>query len=138
MRITHVAGVTPIVPDGGAGAAFYREALGLPLQGEGAYLSSDDVPGARHLGVWPLSMAAQACFGVDVWPADRPVPQATIEFDVATPGEVAAAANELRTAGYELVHEAKLEPWGQTIARLQDPAGLLIGIAHTPWQHDDP
>jgi catechol 2,3-dioxygenase-like lactoylglutathione lyase family enzyme len=136
MRITHVAGVTPIVPDGAAGAAFYKGALGLPLEGEGDYLSSDDLPGARHLGVWPLSMAAHACFGVGVWPADRPVPQATIEFDVATPAEVAEAAAELQAAGYELVHPSKVEPWGQTIARLQDPAGLLIGIAHTPWQHD--
>lgn len=32
MRITHVAGATPIVPDGGVGAAFCREALGLALQ----------------------------------------------------------------------------------------------------------
>lgn len=136
MKITHVAGVTPIVADARAGAAFYREALALPLAGDGDYLSSDDLPGARHFGVWPLSMAAQSCFGTDAWPADRPIPQATIEFDVATADEVAEAAHELEGAGYRLVHGAKVEPWGQTIARLQDPAGLLIGIAHTPWQHD--
>ena len=82
-----------------------------------------------------MSMAAQTCFGTDAWPADRPIPQATIEFDVATPDEVAEAAAELRQAGYDLVHEAKMEPWGQTVARLQDPSGMLIGISHTPWQH---
>ena len=136
MKITHVAGVTPIVHDPKAGAAFYRDALGLPLEGDD-YLSSDDVPGARHLGVWPLAMAAQACFGSDAWPTDRPIPQATIEFDVATPAEVAEAAAELQASGYELVHPAREEPWGQTVARLQDPAGLLIGISHTPWQHGD-
>ena len=136
MKITHVAGVTPIVADARAGAAFYRDALGLGIEGEGDYLASDDVPGARHFGVWPLSMAAQSCFGTDAWPADRPIPQATVEFDVATPAEVGEAVDELEAAGYRLVHGAKLEPWGQTIARLQDPAGLLIGIAHTPWQHD--
>ena len=107
-----------------------------PLAGDGDYLSSDDVPGARHFGVWPLSMAARTCFGTDAWPSDRPIPQATIEFDVATPDEVAEAADELEAIGYRLVHGAKEEPWGQTVARLQDPAGLLIGIAHTPWQHD--
>lgn len=136
MKITHVAGVTPIVADGPAGAAFYRDALDLPLEGDGEYLSSDDIAGARHFGVWPLSMAAQTCFGRDEWPADLPIPQATIEFDVASAEAVAEAATELETAGYRLVHATKQEPWGQTVARLQDPSGLLIGISHTPWQHD--
>jgi hypothetical protein len=33
------------------------------------------------------------------------------------------------------VHHSKTEPWGQTIARLLGPEGLLIGICHTPWLH---
>lgn len=135
MKITHVAGITPIVADAKAGAAFYRDVLGLPLEGEADYLSSDHVPGARHFGMWPLWMAAQTCFGSDAWPADRPIPQATFEFDVASADEVAEAAAELEQAGNRLVHGAKMEPWGQTVARLQDPSGLLIGISHTPWQH---
>lgn len=29
-------------------------------------------------------------------------------------------------------------PWGQTVARLQDPRGLLVGISYTPWMHPAP
>ena len=50
-----------------------------------AYLHSEAVPGTRHFGVWPLTEAAQACFGQPTWPAEHPVPQASVEFEVATP-----------------------------------------------------
>jgi hypothetical protein len=33
----------------------------------------------------PLTQAARACFGTPEWPAERPVPQASIEFEVADP-----------------------------------------------------
>jgi hypothetical protein len=55
------------------------------------------------LGVWPLSQAAQACFGTAEWPADRPVPQVSLEFDVADAEAVAAAAQELQDACHELL-----------------------------------
>lgn len=134
MKIQFVAGVTPIVHDPEAGAAFYREALGLPVQGE-SYLSTEALPGVRHFGVWPLSLAARSCFGRETWPQDVPVPQATIEFELATEAEVASAAAELREAGHILVHDAKTEPWGQTVARLLGPENLLIGLTYTPWMH---
>ena len=135
MKIEFVAGVTPIVPDAQLGIAFYRDALGLPLEGDGEYLSSDVLGGVKHLGVWPLSMAAQTCFGSYAWPDHVPVPQATIEFELASEEAVAEAADELEAAGHELVHGAKTEPWGQTVTRLMGPEGLLIGLAYTPWMH---
>ena len=135
MRIQFVAGVTPIVPDAHVGIAFYRDALGLPLEGDGEYLSSDQLGGVRHLGVWPLSMAAHSCFGTYAWPDHLPVPQATMEFELTTEAAVAEAAEELREQGHELMHDAKKEPWGQTVARLQGPEGLLIGLSYTPWMH---
>ena len=55
------------------------------------------------MGVWPLSQAAQACFGTAEWPADRPVPQVSLEFDVADAEAVAAAAQELQDACHELL-----------------------------------
>jgi catechol 2,3-dioxygenase-like lactoylglutathione lyase family enzyme len=133
MHVLFVAGFTPIVKDFGQSAAFYRETLGLPLEGDSGYLSTEKLEGVKHLGVWPLEQAAQACFGSDVWPSDVPCPQATIEFEV---DDVAAAADELEAKGHKLVHGARTEPWGQTVARLLTPDGLLVGLSHTPWLRD--
>lgn len=135
MDILFVAGFSPIVADPAPAAAFYRDTLGLPLETvSGDYIAVDGFAGTRHLGVWPLSDAAQSCFGTENWPDDIPVPQATIEFEVA---DVAASAQELLDAGHQLIHDTKTEPWGQTIARVLGPEGLLVGLCHTPWFHDD-
>lgn len=65
------------------------------------YVFTEGLPGVKHFGVWPLAQAAQS-FGIETWPADRPVPQASIEFDVEDVEDVTAAAEELQTRGYEL------------------------------------
>ncbi len=138
MEILFVAGFSPIVPDPAPARAFYRDTLGLPLETvQGDYLAVDGFEGTRHLGVWPLSNAARSCFGTDTWPDDVPVPQATIEFEVADADAVTAAADELEAAGHRLVHRTRTEPWGQTIARLLGPEGLLVGVCHSPWFHQD-
>jgi hypothetical protein len=85
--------------------------------------------------VWPLAQAAQACFGTPEWPADRPVPQASVEFEVEDPAAVEAAAAELAQRGYPLLHASRLEPWGQTVARLASPENLIVGISYAPWMH---
>jgi hypothetical protein len=87
------------------------------------------LPGVRHFGVWPLTEAAQSCFGTDEWPADRAIPQASFEFEVA---DVDAAAAELVAAGHQLLHGVRVEPWGQTVARLQAPSGAIIGVCTMP------
>ena len=128
-----VSGFSPIAAEPAASAAFYRDTLGLPLETvTGDYIAVDGFDGSKHLGVWPLADAAQSCFGTSEWPDHLPVPQATLEFEVA---DVDAAVEELEAAGHQLVHETKIEPWGQTIARLMGPEGLLIGVCHTPWHH---
>lgn len=129
MRVDFIAGFGPIVDDMPASRAFYQDALGLPLEGDATYLSTDAVAGTKHFALWPLSGAAQSCFGTDTWPAELPAPRAWIEFDVA---DVAAAASELEGKGYHLLLAAKQEPWGQTVARLLSPEGLLVGITYTP------
>lgn len=135
MDILFVAGFAPIATHPAASAGFYRDTLGRPLEVvSGDYLAVDGFAGTKHLGVWPLADAAESCFGTREWPADVPVPQATIEFEVA---DVAAAAAELEAAGLTLVHGARTEPWGQTIARVLGPEGLLVGVCHTPWLHAD-
>ena len=87
--------------------------------------------------MWPLSQAAEACFGTATWPAERPVPQVSIEFDVADAGAVDVAAQELEQTGYELLHAARQEPWGQTVARLQSPEGAIVGVSYAPSLHDE-
>ena len=138
MKLDFLATIAVITPDPRASAALYADALGLPLEGtdpEG-YRHSGAVDGCRHFGVWPLTQAAEACFASPEWPAERPVPQASIEFDVADPDAVSAAARELEGLGFDLLHEAREEPWGQTVARLQAPEGVIVGISHTPALRD--
>lgn len=138
MEILFVAGFAAIVPDPPAAASFYRDTLGLPLEPVmGDYLAVDGFGGTRHLGVWPLGDAARSCFGTDRWPDDVPVPQATIDYEVADEAAVAAAAAELVAAGHQLIHDTKTEPWGQTIVRLLGPEGILVGVCFTPWLHAD-
>ena len=90
---------------------------------------------AKHFGVWPLAQAAQACFGTPEWPSDRPVPQASVEFEVEDAAAVEAAAKEMEERGYPLLHHARQEPWGQTVARLISPENVVVGISYAPWQH---
>jgi len=76
MNIEFLATVAVITPDPINSRNLYVEALGLPLQGEGdGYYHSEQITGCKSFGIWPLSQAAQACFGIDQWPAGRLVPQ---------------------------------------------------------------
>jgi hypothetical protein len=64
------------------------------------------------------------------------VPQASIEFEVESEEAVAAAGSELQREGYELLHSARKEPWGQTVTRLLTADGLIVGISYAPSYHD--
>jgi catechol 2,3-dioxygenase-like lactoylglutathione lyase family enzyme len=137
MDIEFVSGVAVIAPDPPQSRRLYVDTLGLPLTSEGGdYFHSEQIPGTKHFGVWPLSEAAQACFGNEQWPADLAVPQVSVEFDVADAAGVQAAADELAAAGYELLHPARQEPWGQTVVRLLSPEGAIVGISYIPSMHE--
>ena len=139
MEIQFIAGFAPIVPDPARAQAFYRDTLNLPLVTNADnpdYVAMDDFGGAKHFGVWALADAAESCFGVREWPSDVPVPQATIEFEVESIEAVDAGARELESNGYALIHGQRTEPWGQVLARLLGPEGLLIGLSYAPWFHE--
>jgi catechol 2,3-dioxygenase-like lactoylglutathione lyase family enzyme len=138
MHIEFIASFAAVTPDVAASHALYVDALGLPLaHADGDdYWHSEAIGGSKHFGVWPLSQAAQACFGTTEWPAGTPVPQASIEFECADAPSVQDAADELRTAGYALLHDARKEPWGQTVARLLSPEQLIVGLSYAPSLHD--
>jgi catechol 2,3-dioxygenase-like lactoylglutathione lyase family enzyme len=138
MGIRFIASVSVITDDPPRSRELYVDALGLPLEAnEGDdYIHSERIEGSKHFGVWPLAQAAQACFGRAEWPSERPAPQVSIEFEVEDAAAVQRAADELRAKGYELLHDAREEPWGQTVARLQSSEGAIIGMSFAPWLHD--
>jgi hypothetical protein len=108
----------------------YSDTFGIPFEGEGnGYLHTGDLEGVKHFALWPLSQAAESCFGKEAWPADQPVPHAWIEFDVEN---IQKATSELKSQGYQLLVSAKEEPWGQIVTRLLSPERILVGITHTP------
>ena len=114
---------------GNAGPGVRRAGTGLPPR-----------PGVgRRQGVcaWPLSQAAQATFGSAEWPSALPVPQAWIEFELASHEAVEDGAAELVEAGQRILVGPATEPWGQTTARLLSPEGLLVGLSYMPDFHQE-
>jgi catechol 2,3-dioxygenase-like lactoylglutathione lyase family enzyme len=137
MNVLAVASVSPIAADPPESRKLYVDALGLPLeQLDGEYYASEKIDGSKHFGVWPLSQAAQACFGSDEWPDHLIRPQVSIEFELEDADAVAAGAEELEGKGFELLHGARTEPWGQTVARLLSADGSIVGLSFAPWQHE--
>ena len=72
----------PLRRDDGSATTASKQCSGL-----GVPLFGDPWTAPKHFAVWPLSEAAQACFGVLEWPATQPIPQTTIEFEVNRPPE---------------------------------------------------
>lgn len=133
-RVLFIAGFGPIDRDPAASRALYGESLGIAFKEDaGGYLYTGALPGAKHFAVWPLTQAAQSCFGTDAWPEDIPVPQAWLEFEVEN---VEAATADLESRGYAMLVRSKQEPWGQTVSRFLSPEGLLVGVTFTPSLRD--
>jgi len=129
FNVLFVAGFGPVVQDITGSHKFYLDTLGLSFQEDGDYLHTDKLKGVKHFALWPLSQAAQSCFGSESWPSDLPVPQAWLEFDV---DDIKQATTELEKRGYTLLTKAKKEPWGQIVTRLLSPEGILVAVAVTP------
>jgi hypothetical protein len=130
IKILFIAGFGPIVREEVESRKLYREALGIPFKEEtDGYLHTEALRGAKSFALWPLSQAAQSCFGKDSWPDDIPAPQAWLEFDVDS---VETATAHLESRGYRMLIKNKKEPWGQTVSRFIAPEGLLVGMTFTP------
>lgn len=130
MKVLFIAGFGPISTDVNDSRRLYENVLGIRFTAEaGDYLHTEAVEGAKTFAVWPLSQAAQSCFGSDEWPADVVTPHAWLEFDVE---DIETASRELEANDYQLLVRARTEPWGQTVTRLISPEGLLVGVTVTP------
>lgn len=134
VKVLFIAGFGPIARDLEESRKLYVDSLRLPLKEEsGGYLYTPDIPGAKHFASWPLTQAAQSCFGKESWPDDIPAPQAWLEFDVE---DVEAATAALESSGYRMLVKNKKEPWGQVVSRFLSPEGLLVGITFTPLMRE--
>lgn len=130
IKVLFIAGFGPIARESSKSRRLYGELLGIPFKEESdGYLHTEALAGAKAFALWPLSQAAQSCFGKDSWPDDIPAPQAWLEFDVES---VDKATAELESQGYRMLVKNKKEPWGQIVSRFISPEGLLVGITYTP------
>ncbi len=130
VKVLFVAGFGPIVREATTSRKLYHQLLGIDFKEEnGGYLHTEALKGANSFALWPLSQAAQSCFGENSWPDEIPLPQAWLEFDVES---VERATTELESRGYRMLVKNKKEPWGQTVSRFLAPEGLLVGITFTP------
>jgi hypothetical protein len=137
VKVESVTSIAVISADGPASRALYMDSLGLPLkQLDGDYFASGEIPGCNHFGVWPIEQAAEACFGTRAWPENIARPQLSVEFELPSADAVANGAQELRSQGHRMLHDAKVEPWGQTVARLLSPEGALVGLSYAPSLHE--
>ena len=135
VKVLFVAGFGPIVREPVASRRLYGEALGIRFKEEtGGYLHTEELVGAKTFALWPLSQAAQSCFGKDSWPDEIPAPQGWLELDVDS---VERATTALATRGYRMLVKNKKEPWGQIVSRFLSPEGLLLGITFTPSMRDE-
>ena len=134
INILFIAGFGPIVREPADSRKLYSDTLGIHFKEEsGEYLHTEALKGAKTFALWPLSQAAESCFGKDSWPDDIPIPHAWLEFDVDS---VEKATAHLESQGYRLLIKNKKEPWGQTVSRFLSPEGLLVGVTFTPCMRD--
>jgi hypothetical protein len=135
IKVLFIAGFGPIVREASASRQLYNQILGIGFKEEvGGYLHTETLKGAKTFALWPLSQAAESCFGEASWPPELPAPQAWLEFDV---DDVAKATEELESKGHRMLVRNKKEPWGQTVSRFITPEGLLVGITFTPAMREE-
>jgi hypothetical protein len=128
-EVLFIAGFGPIDRDIAESRKLYADSLGISFKEDaGGYLYTGALEGAKHFALWPLSQAAQSCFGSDSWPDNIRVPQAWLEFEVEN---VEKATAGLESRGYRMLIKNKKEPWGQVVSRLISPEGLLVGVTFT-------
>ena len=131
MKIHFIAGFGPIPDDLAPTKKLYSEDLEIKFnEYEGGYMHAQGLDGSKGFAIWPLSLAAEDCFGTKIWPEDILKPQAWLEFEVE---DVKEASEEMKGKGYKLLVDSFKEPYGQVVSRFLSPEGILVGLAYTPW-----
>lgn len=124
--MTSLDGVMVWVADVRATVRFY-EALGLPVRWvreEGDYAQLDT-------GAVTLQFAderAAAATGVAIRPNRQDGPASAFQLALAV-DDVPAAVDRAVAAGARVEAAPVVKPWGQTIAYVRDPDGVLVELA---------
>jgi predicted enzyme related to lactoylglutathione lyase len=109
-----------------AAVAFYRDALGLPVELD---LAGDNGEHVMILdagrATLELSNPAQVAMIDEVEVGRRVAPRLRVAFEVA---DAADTTSRLVAAGAEVVAPATLTPWNSLNARLEAPADLQITV----------
>lgn len=131
MKILFIAGFGPVPDDLSLSKKLYSEDLEIEFnEYEGGYMHGQKIEGCKGFAIWPLSLAAEDCFGSKTWPESMPRPQAWLEFEVE---DVKEASDEMKRRGYALLLDSYKEPYGQIVSRFLSPEGILVGLVYTPW-----
>jgi hypothetical protein len=73
IKVLFILGFGPIVRDTAESRKLYSESLGIRFKEEsGEYLHTEALEGAKSFALWPLSQAAESCFGKHGWPDSIP------------------------------------------------------------------
>lgn len=119
------------VDDVQATVAFYERAFGLKPR----FLTENGAMGyyaEMETGATTLAIAdakeAKALFPDGYTPLDPKQPPTAFQISFIT-SEVAATYESALAAGATSMSPPCQQPWGQTIARVRDPNGVLISIA---------
>lgn len=122
MRLGYVIAY---VPDVVAALDFYQTAFGC----ERRFLDAEGRYGEVETGAVPLGFASMAQASANgVSPAPIP-PGTTAAVEIAfVVADVAAAFAQAVAAGATAVAAPAVKPWGQTVAYLRDPFGILVEL----------
>ena len=97
------------------------------------------IPGSKHFGVWPLSLRRRRrALAHRSGPQTGVTPQAINRVRGGGRGRSRSQQGTSFSAqGFELLHPARTEPWGQTVTRVLTEDGLIVGISYAPAFHDE-
>lgn len=118
------------VPDVEASLAFYERAFGLRRR----FITPEGDYGELETGPTTLSFVAEALADANLEAAggytrlDAEGPPTGVSVTLVT-DDVAEAATAAVSAGARPYVDPVEKPWGQTVAYVVDPAGLLVEIA---------
>ena len=115
------------VGDVAAAIGFYERAFGLARR----FVSDDGSYGEMETGETTLAFASHAQAASILTGGFRPIdaaqPPAGIEIGFVT-DDVAGAWRRALEAGAAEVTAPRVKPWGQTVAYVRDPEGMLVEI----------
>jgi lactoylglutathione lyase len=114
------------VADVVASIAFYEQAFGFSRR----MITPENDYGELHTGETVLAFASEALVasnGVVARPNRKTDMAAGVELAFIT-DDVAAAVSRAIAAGAAVVTQPQTKPWGQTVAWVRDPDGVLVEL----------